>query len=139
MKQLQDLLNTGVYEEYTPNKAIFVKDLLEDLNLTNDQIFTVLVNGKRAELNTIVNEKDKISIIPQIAGGQETPVNHLKWLLESFDKKYIKELFEEGEKVDLFNGKEKENFQYPFEGWTYTLSRYKMTDPYSKLMKELGL
>jgi len=69
----------------------------------------------------------------------ETPMERLKWLLESFDKKYIETLFEEGEKVNLFNGKERENFQYPFNGWIYTLSRYKQPDPYEQLLKKMGI
>jgi len=69
----------------------------------------------------------------------ETPLEKLKYLINSFDKKYIKELFEEGEKVNLFNGKQQQNYQYPFEGWTYTISRKPFVDPYSQLMKELGL
>lgn len=69
----------------------------------------------------------------------EPPMDTLRWLLESFDKKYIETLFEEGEKVDLFNGKERENYQYPYNGWVYIISRHGAIDPYSKLMKELGL
>jgi len=122
MKQLNELLETGIYTEYSPSKAMTVRDLLVELDLT-DKIFGVVVNGRKVELDTIINEKDKVSIIPQIAGGQETPINRLKWLLDSFDKKYIKELFEEGEKVDIFNGKQQQNYQYLFEGWVYTISR----------------
>jgi len=73
MKQLEFLLKTGVYDEYTPNKAIRIRDLIEELNLTNDQIFTVLVNGKKVDMNAVVSEKDKVSIIPQIAGGSKNP------------------------------------------------------------------
>lgn len=69
----------------------------------------------------------------------ETPMERLKWLLESFDKKYVKSLFEEGEKVNLFAQKQRENFQYTFNGWTYTLSRYKTPDPYDQLLKKMGL
>lgn len=69
----------------------------------------------------------------------ETPMERLKWLLESFDKKYVETLFEEGEKVNLFAQKQRENFQYQFNGWVYTISRYKALDPQEQLLKRMGL
>ena len=68
MKQLAELLETGIYETFTPEKTMTVKDLLEELNLTN-KYFGILVNGKKAELNTKISQEDQIVILPHIAGG----------------------------------------------------------------------
>jgi hypothetical protein len=55
-------------------------------------------------------------------------------LMESFDKKYIEELFREGEKLVLGDGKvglwkpdERQNYQYEYNGFLYTLSRTHMS------------
>lgn len=55
-------------------------------------------------------------------------------LMESFDKKYIEELFREGEKLDLGNGKvglwkpgERQNYQYEYNNHLYVLSRTHMS------------
>jgi len=70
MKQLQDLVNTGVYETYTPKKAMTVQDLLVELDLSEDKLFSVLVNGKKvSNMNHQIGPEDEISIIPIIAGG----------------------------------------------------------------------
>jgi len=74
MKQLQDLLETGVYQEYVPPKATTVRDWLVELNL--NQIFTVLVNGKKADLDLKIGPKDKVVIIPQIAGGLDEDIKN---------------------------------------------------------------
>ena len=68
MKQLSELLETGIYETFTPDKAMTVADLLKELNLEG-KYFGILVNGKKAEPGTKINEKSEVVILPHIAGG----------------------------------------------------------------------
>ena len=44
MKQLAELLETGIYETFTPEKTMTVKDLLEELNLTNKYFLFAVVS-----------------------------------------------------------------------------------------------
>lgn len=69
MKQIAELLNTGIYETVVPEKPMCVGDLLKELNLEG-KYFGVLVNGKRAEPNTKISPIDEITILPHIAGGK---------------------------------------------------------------------
>ncbi|MFO8020027.1 MAG: MoaD/ThiS family protein [Promethearchaeia archaeon] len=69
MKQVSELLETGIYESYTPEKPMTVKDLLKELNL-EDKYFGILVNGKKASPETEISSEDKIVILPHIAGGR---------------------------------------------------------------------
>ncbi|MHA2035541.1 MAG: MoaD/ThiS family protein [Promethearchaeota archaeon] len=68
IKQINDLLETGLYETFTPDREMLVADLLKELNL-EDKYFGILVNGKKAEPNTKIKETDEIVILPHIAGG----------------------------------------------------------------------
>ncbi|MFX1256382.1 MAG: MoaD/ThiS family protein [Promethearchaeota archaeon] len=68
MKQVAELLETGIYESFTPEKIMTVKDLLKELNLQN-KYFGILVNGKKAEESTKISPEDSIVILPHIAGG----------------------------------------------------------------------
>ncbi|MFW9824521.1 MAG: MoaD/ThiS family protein [Candidatus Thorarchaeota archaeon] len=68
IKQINDLLDTGLYETFTPDREMLVSDLLKELNL-EDKYFGILVNGKKAEPNTKIKETDEIVILPHIAGG----------------------------------------------------------------------
>ena len=68
IKQISDLLDTGLYETFTPDREMLVADLLKELNL-EDKYFGILVNGKKAEINTKIKETDEIVILPHIAGG----------------------------------------------------------------------
>ena len=47
IRQVSELLETGVYETFTPERTMTVKDLLKELNLEG-KYFGVLVNGKKA-------------------------------------------------------------------------------------------
>jgi sulfur carrier protein ThiS len=62
-------LETGVYETFTVEKSMTVADLLKELNLEG-KYFGILVNGKKAEPETKINETDQIVILPHIAGGK---------------------------------------------------------------------
>ncbi len=69
MKQITDLLNTGIYETVVPEKVMSIGDLLKELNLEG-KYFGVLVNGKRADSDTKISPTDEITILPHIAGGK---------------------------------------------------------------------
>jgi len=68
MKQVAELLETGIYQPFTPEKTMTVKDLLEELNLEG-KYFGILVNGKKADEATKISPEDSIVILPHIAGG----------------------------------------------------------------------
>lgn len=68
MKQIADLLSTGIIETYTPKRKMLVKDLLKELNLEG-KYFGILVDGKKANEDTVLNENSDIVILPHIAGG----------------------------------------------------------------------
>ncbi|TXT55927.1 MAG: hypothetical protein BAJATHORv1_30310 [Candidatus Thorarchaeota archaeon] len=51
----------------TVSKSITVSQLLEELKLSDTHV--VLVDGKKADLDTELNEDDKVVILPIIAGG----------------------------------------------------------------------
>jgi sulfur carrier protein ThiS len=68
MKQVSELLETGVYETFTPDKTMTVKDLLKELNLEG-KYFGILINGKKATEDMTIKETDEIVILPHIAGG----------------------------------------------------------------------
>ncbi|MFW9865688.1 MAG: MoaD/ThiS family protein [Candidatus Thorarchaeota archaeon] len=68
MKQISELLDTGLYETFSPEKAMTVADLLKELNLEG-KYFGILVDGKKADPETKINEKSEVVILPHIAGG----------------------------------------------------------------------
>jgi len=68
IKQVSELLDTGLYETFTPDKTMTVADLLKELNL-EDKFFGILVNGKKATPETKIGKEDEIIILPHIAGG----------------------------------------------------------------------
>ena len=68
MKQVSELLETGLYETFSPEKAMTVADLLVELNLQG-KYFGILVNGKKATPETKISPTDDIVILPHIAGG----------------------------------------------------------------------
>ena len=66
---MEELLNTGVYETFTPERKMTVADLLKELNLEN-KYFGILVDGKKATPETVIDQNSKIVILPHIAGGK---------------------------------------------------------------------
>ncbi len=68
IKQVSELLDTGLYETFSPVKTMTVADLLIELNL-EDKFFGILVNGKKATPETKIGKEDEIIILPHIAGG----------------------------------------------------------------------
>ena len=68
IKQINELLETGIYETLTIEKTMTVRDLLKELNLEN-KYFGILVNGKKADEDTIIRSTDSIVVLPHIAGG----------------------------------------------------------------------
>jgi len=68
MKQVSELLETGIYEVFQPERTMTVKDLLKELNLEG-KYFGILINGKKATEDMTIKETDEIVILPHIAGG----------------------------------------------------------------------
>ena len=68
IKQISDLLDTGLYETFTPDREMLVSDLLKELDLEN-KFFGILVDGKKAEPSTRITPNSEIVILPHIAGG----------------------------------------------------------------------
>ena len=68
IKQIAELLDTGLYETFTPDREMLVADLLKELNL-EDKYFGILVNGKKATPETSINPTSNVVILPHIAGG----------------------------------------------------------------------
>jgi len=68
IKQISELLDTGLYETFKPEKTMTVADLLQELNLEN-KYFGILVDGKKATPDTVINEQSEVVILPHIAGG----------------------------------------------------------------------
>ena len=68
IKQVSELLDTGLYETFKPEKTMTVADLLQELNLQN-KYFGILVNGKKATPDTVITEQSEVVILPHIAGG----------------------------------------------------------------------
>ena len=63
IKQVSELLDTGLYETITPERTMTVADLLIELNLEN-KYFGILVNGKKATPETKIGTEDEIVILP---------------------------------------------------------------------------
>lgn len=68
MKQIAELLETGIYETISPERQMTVKDLLKELNLSG-KLFGILINGKKANEDTVIKPEDEITILPAISGG----------------------------------------------------------------------
>ena len=69
MKQVSELLETGIYEVIQAEKTMTVKDLLKELNLEG-KYFGILINGKKATEDQKITADDEIVILPHIAGGE---------------------------------------------------------------------
>ncbi|MEE9376956.1 MAG: MoaD/ThiS family protein [Candidatus Lokiarchaeia archaeon] len=63
IKQISELLDTGLYDTFSPDKSMTVADLLLELNL-EDKFFGILVNGKKATPETKIGKEDEIIILP---------------------------------------------------------------------------
>ena len=69
IKQLSDLLETGIYETFTPERTMTVADLLKELNLEG-KYFGILVDGKKDDPDTVISSESEVTILPHIAGGK---------------------------------------------------------------------
>lgn len=63
MKQISDLLETGLYETFTPEKTMTVADLLKELNLEG-KFFGILVDGKKADPETRIDGRSEVIVLP---------------------------------------------------------------------------
>ncbi len=55
-------------DEEHGDESLTVGELLQKLNLEKD-VFMVLVNGVRADIDMIVGPEDKIIVLPRLVGG----------------------------------------------------------------------
>lgn len=70
MKQVLELLETGLYESIIIDRTRTIKKIIKKLNI-EEELFGTFINGKKAGRNDIVYKNDKVVIIPCIAGGAE--------------------------------------------------------------------
>lgn len=64
-------LNLGRSENETrnyPNKTS-VKQILEDIDLQEKSVGVILINGKHASLDDLVEEEDTLFLLPLMDGG----------------------------------------------------------------------
>jgi sulfur carrier protein ThiS len=59
---------SGIQTYKVISDQITVKQLLKELKLEH-KFFAILVNGKRVELDSIIEKDAEIVILPKIAGG----------------------------------------------------------------------
>ena len=69
MKQVCELIETGIYQTFNVNKKTTVKDLMKELNLEACETLSILVNGKKVDSGFEIDTKDEVVIIPAIKGG----------------------------------------------------------------------
>jgi molybdopterin converting factor small subunit len=46
-----------------------IRDLVEMLDISLEDIKMIMVNGKQAELNSVLRDSDRVGIFPPIGGG----------------------------------------------------------------------
>ncbi|MGB9804225.1 MAG: MoaD/ThiS family protein [Desulfofundulus sp.] len=46
-----------------------VAELVDSLGIPRDQVFTVLVNGRHAAMNAVLQPGDRVSLFPPVGGG----------------------------------------------------------------------
>jgi len=69
---MQEEINVEVIstpQEVVVEKRMTVGDLLKKLGIEKNKYFAVLVNGKKVDTDHVVDESDKIIVLPLIAGG----------------------------------------------------------------------
>ena len=67
-QNLEEIQTTGTLKTYLVKSRHTVADILKELQLES-KFFAVLVNGKRVDLKSVVEENSEITILPKIAGG----------------------------------------------------------------------
>lgn len=85
MKQLKELLETGQYDSYVPTKRMTVRELIDELGLKANY-FGILVDDKKATIDTVITPESKVVIIPRIAGGSQVKI--IRKGFEEFDKEF---------------------------------------------------
>ncbi len=65
---MSELLDTGLYETFIPEREMTINDLLKELSL-DVKYFGILLNGKKVKPNTKIGPDDELVILPYIAGG----------------------------------------------------------------------
>lgn len=57
------------WEAYPVNPGMPVRDLLEELNIPEDQMKVVFINGVIKTADTPVQDGDRVGIFPPVGGG----------------------------------------------------------------------
>ncbi len=68
MKQISELLETGIYVEEEVKIEQTVRDFIESINLEVGH-FGVLIDGKKVDLDYVLKLGEKPVLIPTIKGG----------------------------------------------------------------------
>ncbi|AOY75215.1 MoaD/ThiS family protein [Clostridium formicaceticum] len=45
------------------------KDVIELLNIPEEEVAIILINGRHQELNTVLEDNDTLSLFPPVGGG----------------------------------------------------------------------
>lgn len=45
------------------------RDIVESLNISIDDVAIIMINGRRAELDTIIEDGDTVALFPPVGGG----------------------------------------------------------------------
>lgn len=72
MQKTEELLQVGEFEPITgliPEGTITVKEMIEEIGLSEIGYYSVFVNGKKADMESIITPQSEVIIIPIIAGG----------------------------------------------------------------------
>ena len=67
MRQTSEILEAGMFEVIHPEKSMTIADLLKGMSITEP--FGILVDGRKANPTTKIDETSKVVILPNIAGG----------------------------------------------------------------------
>ena len=67
--QVESVETSAVLTKLTVESQTTVADLLSKLDIRDGKYLAVLVDGKKAELDSKIHEGQKVIILPMIAGG----------------------------------------------------------------------
>jgi sulfur carrier protein ThiS len=67
--QVESIETGSVLTKVTVESETTVADLLSKLKISTGKYLAVLVDGKKASLDQLVSEGQKVIILPMIAGG----------------------------------------------------------------------
>ena len=68
MSEFTELLESNTINHYIPKRKMTVRDLLQELDL-EEKCYSLLVDGKKANEDTIITMISKVIILPNLSGG----------------------------------------------------------------------